>query len=393
MRRIIPLYILKEILPSFFINLLVFTFILLMAKVLQLTELIVVRGIHAGTVFNLVALNLPFFLSMTIPMSTLLAVLTAFLRLTGDSEITVLKSAGIGLYQLMPPVILFCLWTYMLTTYLTLFLVPAANWQFRMQVLELAKTRADVSIKEQVFNADFKDMVIFVNHMSLNSDMMENIFIQDERDPEVVSVIVAHQGRVATDPEQGVLVFQLFNGLIDRLYRNYQSTETIQFDQYQLKMDLQGELGNPELLKKNQAELPTDDLWQEVDRLKTERSKYYTTYLMDAHKRFALPFSCIVLGLFGVPLGVQFRVRGRNWGIIMGLIVFLVYYILLSIGWSFGESGEYPPALGMWVPNIIIGAAAVYMLNRTNKESPLGVISLINQFLMKFKSNDKENHS
>ena len=139
MKRIIPIYIIREFLPPFFANLLVFTFILLMGKMLQITDLIVVRGIKAMTVISLILYNIPFFLSMTIPMATLMAVLTAFLRLSSDNEITVLKSAGVGLYRLIPPVLLFCLWTYLVTSYLTLQVVPAANYAFRNQLLLLAQ--------------------------------------------------------------------------------------------------------------------------------------------------------------------------------------------------------------------------------------------------------------
>ena len=381
MKHIIPIYIIKEILPSFLVNLLVFTFILLMAKVLQLTELIVVRGVKTTTILNLLWLSLPFFLSMTIPMSTLLAVLMAFLRMSGDNEITVLKSAGVGLYQLIPPVLLFSLWTYLLTSYLTLSLVPAANWSFRLEVLNLAKARADVGIKERVFNADFKNMVIFVNHVSIGSDMLEDIFIQDERDPEVASVIVASRGRIATDPDAGVLVFQLLDGVIDRIYKDYESSDTIHFQRYELKMNLEGELGNPKLLRRNQSEMTNDELWQEVDRLHEIHHKHYEVYLMDAHKRFSLPVACLVLGLVAVPLGVAFRGRGRNWGLTMGLVVFLIYYVLLSAGWSFGESEIIPPALAMWLPNIVIGIAAIYMIQRVNKEAPIKFIIFINRLV------------
>ncbi|MEW5725373.1 MAG: LPS export ABC transporter permease LptF [Thermodesulfobacteriota bacterium] len=381
MRRIVGLYILREIAPVFFISLLVFTFILLMGKVLQLTELVVVRGIEATTIFKLLGLTIPMFLSMTIPLSTLLAVLMAFLRLTGDNELTVLKSAGVGLYQLLPPVILFCLWTYLLTAHLTLTLVPEANWAFRLELLDLAKARADVSLKERVFNTGFKNMVLFVNHMSMESDQMEDIFIQDERDPDVWSVIVASRGRIATDPERGALIFQLFDGAIDRVYASLQSTETIDFNRYELRLDLDDEMGNPALDQKGHSEYTTEELWEFIEKLKDRKHAHYPIYLMDAHKRLALPVACLVLGLIAVPLGVQFRARGRNWGVIMGIVVFLVYYVLLTAAKSFGESKLFPPALGIWMPNLLIGAATLYMVRQANRESPIGLIALINALL------------
>ncbi|MEW6264679.1 MAG: LPS export ABC transporter permease LptF [Thermodesulfobacteriota bacterium] len=380
MKRIIPLYILRELLPPFFINLLVFTFIMLMGKVLELTELVVVRGVRTAAIFKLMGLSLPFFFSMTIPMATLLSVLVVFLRLNGDQEITVLKSAGLSLYQLLPPVMVFCLWAYLLTSYLTLFLVPASNWAFRKELLELAKARADVYLKERVFNVGFKNMVIFVNHMSMNSDLMEDVFIQDDREGGVTSVIVAARGRISTDHEQGALIFQLYDGVMDRIYKTSQRTDTINFRQYELKLDVEGELSQ-EAQKRNQSELTTEDLWAAVQSLKEQNHEHYPIYLMDAHKRYSVPVACLVLGLVAVPLGVQFRRRGRNWGLTMGLTIFLIYYVLLTAGWSIGKGNKFPPGLGMWVPNLVVGLAALYLLRQANNEKPVKIISLINWLL------------
>jgi len=394
MKRIIPLYLIKELLPPFFVNLLVFTFILLLAKVLELTELVVVKGVQPGAIIKLLGYSIPFLLSLTIPMSTLLAVLLTFLRLSGDNEITVLKSAGVGLYRLLPPVILFCLWTYLLTSYLTLTLVPAANRAFRNELLDLAKARADVSIKERVFNEDFKKMILFVNHIPLGSGRMKDIFIQDQRDEETVNVILAARGRIATDPARRNLVMQLEDGVIDRVTRDLTSTETIEFKSYDLKLDLESELAQGRLMAPDQYEMRLEEIWAAVEEFQEQNDEMHAyLYLVEAHKRFSLPFACLVLGLVAVPLGVQFRVKGRNWGITMGLAVFLVYYVLLSAGWSFGKLGYYSPALANWFPNIFVGVAALSMLRRANRESPILIVALIDRLLKWFRSTEESSES
>jgi lipopolysaccharide export system permease protein len=47
-----------------------------------------------------------------------------------------------------------------------------------------------------------------------------------------------------------------------------------------------------------------------------------------------------------------------------------MYYMLLSAGWVFGEAGIYPPLIGMWVPNVVMGSIGIYMLIRTARERP-----------------------
>lgn len=383
MKRIIPLYIIKEILPPFFVSLLVFNFIMILAKILELSELVIVKGVKLDTILRFILYSLPFSLMVTIPLSTLLAVLLAFLRLDGDNEITVLKSAGIGLYRLLPPVILFCLWTYLVTSYLVLYLVPYSNRAYRNELLELAKVSADISIKERIFNNDFGQMVLYVSFIDLNQGWMRDIFIRDSRDAEMDNVVVASRGRIATDKKKRILVFELFDGVIDRV------EETISFKRYDLKLNLESSLSSQRLRPPDQFELDQEDLWTVINGFDKDDIRYYT-YRLEAHKRFSLPFASLVLGLIAVPLGLQGKNRGRNWGIIMGLGVFLIYYCLFTAGLSFGETGFYPPMLAMWMPNLIVGGAAIFFLRRANREAPIRLFGLVERIGSRLKSNERK---
>lgn len=386
MKRIIPLYIIKEILPPFFVSLLVFNFIMILAKILELSELVIVKGVKLDTILRFLLYSLPFSLMVTIPLSTLLAVLLAFLRFDSDNEITVIKSAGIGLYRLLPPVILFCLWTYLVSSYLVLYLVPYSNRAYRNELLELAKVSADISIKERIFNNDFGQMVLYVSFIDLNQGWMKDIFIRDSRDAEMDNVVVASRGRIATDKKKRILVFELFDGVIDRV------EETISFKRYDLKLDLESALSSQHLRPPDQFELDQEDLWTVINGFDKNDIRYYT-YRLEAHKRFSLPVASLVLGLIAVPLGLQGKNRGRNWGIIMGLGVFLIYYLLFTAGLSFGETGFYPPMLAMWMPNFIVGGAAVFFLRRANREAPIRLFGLVERIGSWLKSNGRKSKS
>jgi len=300
MKRIIPHYIIREILPNFFVSLLV------------LTEMVVVKGVKLETILRFLLYSLPFLLSLTIPMSTLLAVLLAFLRLSGDNEITVLKSAGVSLYRLLPSVILFCLWTYLVTSYLVLYMVPSSNRVFRNELRALAKVSADIGVKEGIFDNAFKEMVLYVDHIDVSKGWMREIFIQDAREGEAANVINASHGRITTDKKQRTLVFELFNGVIDHI------EESIVFERYDLKLDMESALSAENLRPPDQFEMNQDELWRAIDNFDRSDVRYYP-YLLEAHKRYSLPFACLLLGLIAVPLGVQGRGKGRNWGVSMGL--------------------------------------------------------------------------
>ena len=76
---------------------------------------------------------------------------------------------------------------------------------------------------------------------------------------------------------------------------------------------------------------------------------------VEYHKKFAIPFACLALGLIGVPLGLMVKHGGKMLGFGIGLAVIVVYYLLLQVGQNAGMNGVLSPPLAMWLPNIVIG--------------------------------------
>ena len=109
MGKIVHRYVFREIVVPFLFGLSVFTFILLIARLLKLIELVVTRGVPVLNILQLLSYIMPAFLEVTVPMAMLLAILIAFGRLSADSEMVALRSSGLSLYQLIAPVAIFAL--------------------------------------------------------------------------------------------------------------------------------------------------------------------------------------------------------------------------------------------------------------------------------------------
>jgi len=69
----------------------------------------------------------------------------------------------------------------------------------------------------------------------------------------------------------------------------------------------------------------------------------------------------------------------------LGMVFFLIYYIMLSAGSVFGETGVYPPMVGIWVPNIVLGGLGLFLLVRSANDRPVNIKSFLNFFKKKFK--------
>ena len=373
-------YILGEILPGFLVNILVFSSIMLMARVMELANLVISKGVGLVVVGEILLLAMPKVLSMTLPIATLLAVLTAFLRLSADSELTVLRASGVSLYQMSPPVLAFGLLVSLLTALFSLSLAPEANWRFKAQLLDLAKARADLALQEQTFVRSFPGLVLYISQLAPGTDRMDKVFIHDGRAEDESSVIVAQRGRLGMDREAGILLFHLEDGVIDRTYTDRQSTDSIFFDTYELKVSPGAELDqeNDGGFSRGRSELPTGRL-KEVAA--AGRESIRITYNLEWNRRWALPFTSFIMALIGLPLGASFRVRGRNFALLMGIGVFIVYYTLFSLGWSLAETGYISPIIGVWSSNVILAVFGLFMLRRINRGVPVDPMELLRRLM------------
>ncbi len=364
-------YIASEILPGFLVSILIFSAIFLMARVMELANLVISKGVGLSLVLEILLLVLPKVLTYTLPMATLLAVLTAFLRLSADSELTALRAFGISLYQLLPPVLIFGGLIGILTAVFTVWVSPEANWRFKTQLLDLAKTRADLAIREQVFIRDFPGLTLYIGELPPGQDSMSEVFIHDSRSPSESTVINARRGRLGVDREAGVLFFHLEDGEIDRVYEDEESTDSVQFQSYDLKFSAGPELnedGEGGILR-GRSELPLGQLKPAAEAKGDPEA--VISYALEWHRRLALPFTAFIMAVAGLPLGASFRARGRNFALVMGLGVFIVYYVFYSLGLSLAERGLLPPVVGVWTGNVVIAVLGILLLRRINRGVPV----------------------
>jgi len=368
MRKTTYLYILKEILPISFIGLMIFTVILLMDKILKLIEMIVTRGASLSRILMLLLFISPSFLIFTVPIAVLLGTLLTFGRLSSDSEVTAFKASGISLYQLYFPVCAFSIVACLLTTFLVIYGLPWGNRGFRATLYLIAQSRADVEIKERVFNDVFDGLVVYVDKVPIQGKRMEGILIYDERDKEKVNTIFAKEGFLVNDPKSQEVALRLISGDIHRYEPKANIYQKVHFSTYDLKLELAKiflSLGK----KLKEYEMSIDEIRAKMEKMR-QKGEDTTAQEIEIHKRYAIPFACIVFGLIGVPLGIQPRRSGRSHGFVFSILILLVYYISLTAFEILANRHAIPTITVGWAPNILFGAFGVYLVIKSANESP-----------------------
>jgi lipopolysaccharide export system permease protein len=349
-------------------GLFVFTFIFLLNKIIRLTEMIITQGVSLAEVFTMLGYILPSFLVLVIPSTVLLATLLGFGRLSADGEVTALSASGVSFYQLLTPVMTFSVLCYVITSFLTINILPQANLAFKHMLYDIIRTRALVNIKEREFIDDFKGLVIYVDQVAAAEGKLKGVIISDKRHLPEPYIIMAREGSIIADPDNFKFTIKLQEGTIQNLSTDDKFRQ-IDFKEYQMNMDLTRFLSKSKA-KKQEREMSIAELRAEIARHQ-EGDEDYNSHLVELHKKFAIPFAALILGIVGAPLGINTRTSSRSAGFALSILIIFVYYILLRTGESLGELGKLPPIICMWTPNILLAIVGGYLVYKTGHNSPI----------------------
>ncbi|MFH2061247.1 MAG: LPS export ABC transporter permease LptF [Pseudomonadota bacterium] len=368
--NIIHRYIFKELLSPFVISLFFLTFVFLMTRIPEITNMVVNYNADLSTVFLLIIYTLPRFLEFTIPMSVMISVLLTFMRMSGENEIVALKGAGVSLYKLLLPVLAFCLVGVFLTLWVTVFGVSWGKLSIKEKSVEMARSSIEAALQERQFNSELEDIMIYISHVDMKTKALKDVFIEDRRTKGVVSISVAPSGDLIRHDAQQFYTIRLYDGVINQVDISGKSVNNIQFSVYDINIDL-GMINNTgkeitkELDEQNFADLVR------LIRSGINNKLELNAALMELHEKLSIPLACLTLGLLAFPLGIQASSLRRSSGFGMGIFFFLLYYFLLAAGWSAGEAGSFSPVLSMWLPNVIMGSIGIFFLIRNAKEQPV----------------------
>lgn len=379
-------YILKEISIPTLLSLLIFTFVLLMGKIPRFAELVITKGMPAAKILQLFSYLLPTFFSITIPLSFLLGILLAFGRLSADSEFIALKASGVSLYNLVKPVFLLAVFFTLLTAWITISVEPASKTAFRSKLFQIAASSASISVKPGVFNDGFAGIVLYTRNMDDHRGIMQDVFISDEREGETPSTITAQQGRFISDPDQYSLTLRLTNGTIHRRPTDEKRAtyQIIGFTHYDINLDVGGKLNGNQQRRRSRSELSWTELNLVIDKAENDKTRYY--HQTEKHERIVIAFAPLVLVLVGIPLGLQSQRSGKGAGFTLALLIFLVYYVLLSFAGTIADKGIIPAAIILWLPNFCFLLGGSWFLHSTAVEKPLRIFNLPQRLLKQLRA-------
>jgi len=373
--NIIDRYILRELIKIFLITVGTLTTVLYLDKFLFIAENIVNRGVSILEVFLIMIYISPSYLALTVPISVLVASVATFNQFSASNEWVAMKSCHLSFMQTMRPVLIFSIFTYIVAVIIMVYALPWGNFAYKQKTYEIIKNRADINIKPNILNYDFKNLIFLVKERE-KKFQFRDIFISDTTQSKSPKIITANQAIILPNIGSLKVRLKLTDGTIHELEDKISQYQTINFETYELTLSL------PETaqLKKEaligHRELSINLLLKQI---KDFEKKGLPTFAakVELSKKFAIPFTCLLFGLLGATLGIHSSRGGKSGGFAASIMVILLYYMGLIFAQNMGKSGQVEPYSSIWVPNIIIFFVIVYTSYKMQKDLPFNLTNRI----------------
>lgn len=353
---ILDKYLLKQIIEVFVMGVCIFTSIIFASDTfITLIKQISEFGIPFNIALTMIILNLPAVFVMTIPMGILLSTVMTLNKLSLASEITVMRSCGIGLNRIAKPIFIFSIVMALLSFYVNETVVPAttkasknlAIWALGQK--NIPNGKQNFTFKE--LNNDWGIKRLFYVGFAENK-VLYNITVLDLSKEDTLQVLQARTGATSTEGwkfDKGAIYTITDKG--DLLNTTFFENSVAQFG-VDLSKEMDKNLGQERNFLQLVKYLATTNIKDENLKRSLE---------IQLFEKIAMPITTIVFVLIGVPLAITPpRVR-YNRGFLFSIMILFLYYVLRALSVSFAESGTISGFLGAWLPNFVLTALGIWL--------------------------------
>lgn len=356
-------YLFRQLLPPFLWGMVAFSSIGVSAAVLfDLLRQVSEAQLPIAIALSILALQLPYFISLAIPMSVLLACLLTLSRLKSDGELLALQSIGVDLNRLIGSCLGFSLMACLLMLGLTEGLVPMSQTHSH-HLLRQTLQAGQFSLQAQhIIYQDIspnQKLRRLIYAQTGQGQTLSGITVIDRTLPNNPQVLVAQSA--TWNAEQNIWTFE--DGSIYALGTDGAEKHIIEFAKQELQLPSQLSFTDHDINPNRVTLAQSQQLLAKLRQ--TGNPTQIRALAIQIHRKIALPFTVVVFGLIGSTLGINQRRLAVSNGFGMSLLLVLGQYILIFIADAWGQLGIISPWLGAWAPNLVTGLIGVGLLLRS----------------------------
>lgn len=354
--------------------------IIVVSQLVRLSEVLVAFGLSLENVF------LPFlyiivpFLSLTIPIAFLFAVVLTFARLSADGEYPAMLAAGFPLKHSARPVFAVALVLYVVAALCAVNLEAWGRREMVQFLYKKTKTELDNMVKYKmqsgVFLDDFLGYVLYAEKISADRSAFENVMLAPGLGKRTEFTVLAPSGHITGSVETGDLKMTFESGVVYSRRPDTDKISILKFNRAEidlLKIFHKQILGAESAEDDYRSYRPTQlreyiDVLRKDDTPKNKALLRRVEFLF--HQRISSPFAVVSFAFFGMVLGVSDPRRGKSAAYVGAIITIILGYVLVMGFRTFAESGQLPILVAAWLPNIMLIAVGGFLFYQKDRLPP-----------------------
>ncbi|HJU15636.1 MAG TPA: LPS export ABC transporter permease LptF [Stellaceae bacterium] len=308
-----------------------------LAQSLRLIDLIVNRGLSVEMFLYLALLILPRFLDIVLPIGVFIAVLFTFNRLAGDSELVVMRAAGLSPFALAKPVLIVAGLAFVVLMSLSAYFLPVASRDFKDLQFAIRNRFVSSLIQEGTFTSISDKLTIYARGRDDNGDIT-GLLINDRRDPRRPVTLLAERGAFVDTPSGPRIV--MIHGNRQQYDKRTGKLSVLTFDRYTLDLDTLHDA--PVVRFREPQERFLHELFFPPANVP---QRFRRSFVVEGNQRLAIPLS--VFGFSLIPLAFLLPGEcGRRGHVKRVLAAILVGFLFEALGVSVGDlAGRYRIAI------------------------------------------------
>ena len=323
------------------------TSIIWLSQSLRFIDLIVNKGLDIDTFLYLSILLIPSLLIIILPVALFVSVLYIYNKLTSESELLVLKSAGISRIGLSSPAIFIAIGVTIINYCISLYILPISYREFKDTQDFIRNNYASTLLQEGVFSTPVDRLTVYIESRSQDG-VLHGILVHDARDKERPITMMAQEG-ILKQTSSGPL-FQLKNGNRQEIDRKSGNLSMLYFDNYSLDLSVYVKPGNKRFRVAEERYL------KELLYPHEASEKINMRLVGEGHHRITWPFFSITLTMIALAMlfSGQFNRRGQ-WKMISSAAFFAMVLVIVDLGLK-SVVAEHPYLIILLYINTIVPA-------------------------------------
>ena len=349
--RKIDVYIVRKFITTFFVALILIIGIVIIFDISEKIDNFVAKEAPLkAIIFDYYVNFVPYFMNMFSPLFVFITVIFFTSKMAADSEIIAILSCGISFHRMMVPYMFSAALIAILSLCLNLFIIPDAN-KTRLNFEDKYVKSRFASVGRNVHYQTSPGEFVFAESFSSWNRTAYRFTIEKIEDSRLVSKISAESATYDTLTGSWRLKKYFIRDY------NADMTDRIRSGK-QLDTTLALSVKDFYLTEKTVETLTYDELNQLIAVQKMRGDANVKFALIEKNTRFALPFSAFILTIMGVALSSKKRRGGIGWNIGIGIALAFTYILFLRFSQMFVHTGTLPPAIALWLPNLVFAIIA-----------------------------------